>query len=317
MDLKSRYRGCLIGLAVGDALGTTLEFKPPGTFQPISDMIGGGPFCLEAGKWTDDTSMALCLAESLIEQQEFDPKDQMSRYVCWWREGYLSSTGSCFDIGNTVSSALAAFELDGNPYAGDDDPRAGGNGSLMRMAPIPLAYRFTPEMALSYSEKMSRTTHAAVEPVDACRFYTMLILGGLEGVGKEKLLDLEFTWKHFGPNNRGLTEKIARIAAGSYKELQPPKIRGTGYVVDSLEAALWAFFNSATFAEGALMAVNLGDDADTTGAIYGQLAGAYYGLDAIPRHWSSKISHSDLINTMADQLLDLSLRHPTTLQRAI
>jgi ADP-ribosyl-[dinitrogen reductase] hydrolase len=109
MDLLSRYRGCLLGLAVGDALGTTLEFSPPGTFRPIDDLIGGGPFHLKPGQWTDDTSMALCLATSLIERRGFDPIDQLERYVRWWREGYLSSTGACFDIGSTVRSALMRF----------------------------------------------------------------------------------------------------------------------------------------------------------------------------------------------------------------
>jgi ADP-ribosylglycohydrolase len=102
MDLRERYRGCLLGLAAGDALGTTLEFKPPGSFQPIEDMVGGGPFNLRPGEWTDDTSMALSLAESLIERRGFHPADQLSRYCRWWREGYLSSTGRCFDIGNMM-----------------------------------------------------------------------------------------------------------------------------------------------------------------------------------------------------------------------
>ena len=108
MDQQQRYRGCLLGLAVGDAVGTTLEFLPPGSFKPINDMIGGGPFKLEAGEWTDDTSMALCLAESLIEKQRFDPVDQLERYVRWSTEGYLSSNGCCFDIGKTISKAITA-----------------------------------------------------------------------------------------------------------------------------------------------------------------------------------------------------------------
>jgi len=98
MEMRSRFKGCLLGLAVGDALGTTLEFKMPGTFKPITDMIGGGPFNLKPGQWTDDTSMALCLAESLIQCKGFNPKDQMERYIKWWREGYQSSTGKCFEV---------------------------------------------------------------------------------------------------------------------------------------------------------------------------------------------------------------------------
>jgi ADP-ribosyl-[dinitrogen reductase] hydrolase len=100
METIDRYRGALLGLACGDALGTTLEFKPPGTFKPVTDIVGGGPFGLKPGQWADDTSMALCLAESLIECKGFDPVDQMRRYLRWYREGHLSSNGRCFDIGN-------------------------------------------------------------------------------------------------------------------------------------------------------------------------------------------------------------------------
>ena len=131
---RDRFRGCLLGLVAGDALGTTLEFKRPGSFEPIDDMVGGGPHRLQPGQWTDDTSMALCLATSLVERGGFDAADQMQRYVRWWREGYLSSTGCCFDIGNTVSAALSRFIEHGDPYAGSTDPHSAGNGSLMRLA---------------------------------------------------------------------------------------------------------------------------------------------------------------------------------------
>ena len=124
MNLSDRYRGALLGLAVGDALGTTVEFERPGSFVPLTDMVGGGKFGLRPGEWTDDTFMALCLAESLIECQGFDPVDQLTRYRRWWREGHLSSTGVCFDIGTTTRAALAAFEETHDPYPGPDDPRS-------------------------------------------------------------------------------------------------------------------------------------------------------------------------------------------------
>ena len=143
-----RFRGCLLGLAGGDALGTTLEFQPPGTFEPIEDMVGGGPFRLEPGQWTDDTDMALCLAESLIENGGFDAADQMRRYVRWWREGHLSSTGTCFDIGNTIRSALMKFEATGEPFSGGTHPHSAGNGSIMRLAPVPLFFAGDPETAI-------------------------------------------------------------------------------------------------------------------------------------------------------------------------
>ncbi len=161
--LRDRFRGSLFGLAAGDALGTTLEFKRPGTFEPIQDIVGGGPFSLEPGQWTDDTSMALCLAESLMERNGFDPKDQMQRYQHWYREGYLSSTGDCFDIGGTVSSALHRFEQTGEPFSGPTDPHSAGNGSLMRLAPLPLIFYQSPSEAIEKSGESSRTTTVAKE----------------------------------------------------------------------------------------------------------------------------------------------------------
>jgi ADP-ribosyl-[dinitrogen reductase] hydrolase len=133
------------------SLGTTLEFKPPGTFRPLTDMAGGGPFNLQPGQWTDDTSMALCLAESLVRTRGFDPKDQMDRYCRWWQEGHLSSTGRCFDIGLTVSAALSKYTETGDPFSGSVDRRTAGNGSLMRLVPVPLAYRANPELAILYA----------------------------------------------------------------------------------------------------------------------------------------------------------------------
>ena len=138
-----RYRGALLGLAVGDALGTTLEFRPPGTFEPISEIVGGGPFGLEPGEWTDDTSMALCLAESLIVRRGFDPIDQLGRYVAWWQTGHLSSTGECFDIGNATATALDGFLRTGKP-CGQTSEYSAGNGSIMRLAPVPMFYRQRP-----------------------------------------------------------------------------------------------------------------------------------------------------------------------------
>lgn len=161
MDLKDWYRGSLLGLAAGDALGTAVEFKAPGSFTPIDDMVGGGPFHLAPGQWTDDTSMALCLAESLVECGGFDAADQMTRYVRWWREGHLSSTGTCFDIGNTTSSALRQFERTGEPFSGSTDERSAGKGSIMRLAPVPLCFGGDARAAIERAGESSRTTHGA------------------------------------------------------------------------------------------------------------------------------------------------------------
>src|SRR4051812_41293110 len=151
------FRGALFGLAVGDAVGTTVEFRPPGTFTPVTDMVGGGPFQLPAGAWTDDTSMALCLAESLVECGGFDPVDQLRRYVRWYRDGYWSSTGTCFDIGTATRAALERFELTGEPYPGDAAPDAAGNGPLMKLAPVALAFAGDPDAAIVHAGESART----------------------------------------------------------------------------------------------------------------------------------------------------------------
>jgi ADP-ribosyl-[dinitrogen reductase] hydrolase len=305
LNQTARYKGCLLGLAVGDALGTTLEFKSPGSFAPLTDMIGGGPFGLEAGQWTDDTSMALCLAESLITCEGFNPDDQMQRYVRWWQEGYMSVTGQCFDIGNTVREALASYQKTGDPFSGSQDPKTAGNGSIMRLAPVVLAYADQPEKAIILAGESSKTTHGTRETVDACRYLGALIFGAMEGREKSELLSPSFSPVSDMWTIEPLGGGILKVANGSFKEKDPPEIRGTGYVVDSLEAALWAFYKSSSFEEGALLAVNLGDDADTTGAVYGQFAGAYYGVEGIPDAWLGKLAWRSKIEEVAKYLYQI------------
>ena len=300
---RDRFRGCLLGLAAGDALGTTLEFVPRHEVEQIDDMVGGGPFGLEPGQWTDDTSMALCLAMSLIERAGFDASDQMQRYVRWWQEGYLSSNGYCFDIGITTARALSRFmENPEEPYAGSTDPFEAGNGSLMRLAPVPMHFAGEPTEAIVRSSDSSRTTHGAREAVDACRYFGGLLVGALRGVDKATLLSAGYCPKEGHWNEEPLAKKIAEIADGSFKDKSDGDVRGGGYVVETLEAVLWAFYNTVDFEEGALLVVNLGDDADTTGAIYGQIAGAYYGFAAIPSGWRRRIAMSTEITQMADDL---------------
>ena len=300
----SRYQGALLGLAIGDALGTTLEFQPPGSFTPITDMVGGGPFHLLPGQWTDDTSLALCLAESMIERQGFDPKDQLERYLRWHSQGHLSSTGRCFDIGTTTRYALILFRESRKPYCGPENPSQAGNGSIMRLAPVPLYYAEHPEKAIYFSGESSRTTHQAPETIQACKYFGGLIVGAIQGITKDELLSDYYcpVPGYWDPNP--LSPKIADIAAGSYKQKNPPEIRGTGYVVESLEAALWAFYHSNDFMEGALMAVNLGDDADTTGAVYGQIDGAYYGRYNLPEPWFDKFAMRETIELFSAKLYE-------------
>jgi ADP-ribosyl-[dinitrogen reductase] hydrolase len=290
----ARFRGCLLGLACGDAVGTTAEFKPRGTFPPITDMVGGGPFRLKAGEWTDDTSMALCLATSLLERNGFDPFDQMERYCRWQTEGYLSSNGICFDIGNTVAQALDRFRASGEPFSGSTHPRSAGNGSLMRLAPVPMFFFGDLDRVAHFSGESSRTTHGAREAVDACRLFGVVLAQALRGESKEAILTGSF--------GLDLAPSILAIAAGSYKTRAREEIHGSGYVVDSLEAALWCFFHSDSYRDAILAAANLGDDADTIAAICGQVAGAYYGVEDIPPGWLEKLAMREEIAQIADRL---------------
>ncbi len=308
MEPLARYRGCLLGLAAGDAVGTTLEFRPPGSFTPIDDMVGGGPFRLAPGQWTDDTSMALCLAESLIARGGFDPVHQLETYCRWHRHGHLSSTGRCFDIGNTTRAALHRFEERKQEYPGSTHPDTAGNGSIMRLAPVPMLYANDPAEAVSHAALSSRTTHGAAECVDACRYLAGLIVGALQGRSKDEILSPMFAPVSKLWEKVPLAPKVAAVAAGSYHLKEPPQVRGTGYVVDSLEAALWAFRSADNFRDAVLLAVNLGDDADTTGAVVGQLAGAFYGEDGIPREWREKLALRETIEGYAEKLFEMANR---------
>ena len=233
LTLTDRYRGSLLGLACGDALGTSVEFKPRGSFPPVTDLLGGGPFNLKAGQWTDDTSMALCLGESLLRKDGFDPADQMGRYLNWWQWGYLSATGECFDIGMTVRQALADYQEHGQPLAGSSDPQTAGNGSLMRLAPVVLFHYPDLAQVREFAGASSRTTHGAAEAIECCQLLAGLIAKALDGASKQQLQRLDA---------QGFREsKVAALAQGNYLDKTRDQIRGNGYCVDSLEAALWCF----------------------------------------------------------------------------
>jgi len=300
-----RLRGAFLGLAVGDAVGTTLEFQAPGSFEPLTDMVGGGPFGTPPGTWTDDTAMAACLAESLIACGGFDPADQMRRYLRWYREGYWSATGHCFDIGTTTRAALEAFAHTADPWSGSCDPHAAGNGCIMRLAPVPLAYAHDPATAIHLAGESSRTTHGARTCVDACRYLAGLIVGAVRGVPKDELLAPRYTPVPGLWDEQPLDPAIDAVAAGSFTAKQPPDIRGSGYVVASLEAALWAFATSDDYQAAVLAAANLGDDADTTAAIAGQIAGASHGMGAIPNRWIERLALRQDLLALADRLVHL------------
>ena len=263
----------------------------------MTDMVGGGPFGLKAGEWTDDTSMALCLGASLLEKG-FDLDDQIQRYTRWHRDGYMSSTGRCFDIGIATRRALNSYQSTGNPESGSIDPRSAGNGCIMRLAPVPIMYAKDIQMAINLCAEQSKTTHGAIECLEASKVFGGVLVRALNGtLSKDEVLvnhDLNLA--------QALSTKLQLIAAGAYFDYDIHQIKGSGYVVDSLEAALWCFYHTDNFKDAVLAAANLGDDADTTAAIVGQVAGAFYGEDGIPDHWLTRIVMAKEIGEMADSL---------------
>lgn len=295
METIQRFHGALLGLACGDAVGTTVEFKPRGSFPPVTDMVGGGPFKLKPGEWTDDTSMALCLAESLVACNGFDAADQMRRYVKWLDEGYWSSNGRCFDIGGTTHDALRKFKQSGNPFSGSTHNQSAGNGCIMRLAPVPLFFYPNRDAAIEMSGESSRTTHGAAECIQASRLFGAMLFKALDGANKEDIL------KGHGLSDFA-SQGIQDIAQGEYFAKSEGEVFGVGYVVPSLEAALWCFYHTDNFKDAILRATNLGKDADTTAAICGQIAGAFYGESGIPESWRKQLAMHDEICVLANRL---------------
>lgn len=292
--MQDRAIGALIGLAVGDAIGTTLEFKPRNDkAERLTGMIGGGPFRLKAGEWTDDTAMALALTDSLTTNPALDPHDLMRRFVQWWQEGFYSCTGECFDIGNTTRQALQKWLKTGNPLAGATEPHTAGNGSLMRLAPVAIRHWRDAEARRAVAALQSRTTHGAPEAVDACVLYADMIAEAIAGHPRADIL---------APRTFEGAPKIAALATGEWRTKPRKKIKGSGYVVDALEASLWCIASTADFSSAVLLAANLRDDADTTAAITGQLAGALYGASGIPERWRETLAWHPRIATMANAL---------------
>ena len=292
-SIRDRAVGAFLGLAVGDAVGTTLEFERRDAQQRVEDMVGGGPFGLAAGEWTDDTTMALALAESLADCGALDVRDLMDRFVRWMRKGEYSCTGHCFDIGNTTRAALTRYERTGDPLAGSTDPHSAGNGSLMRLSPVALRYWDDREMLDAAAAEQSRTTHGAETAVDACRGFAALLADAISGKAKADLL---------APRSFDGTPEISRILAGAWRGKKRKEISSSGYVASTLEAALWSVARTSDFRSAVLLASNLADDADTVAAVTGQLAGALYGLGGIPDDWLGRVAWKDRLLDVAGRL---------------
>lgn len=270
---KDKFDGCFFGSIVGDALGMPYEFKHPSLITYIPDMIPGGPFNLPKGCWTDDTSMMLCLADSLIAKKGFDPQDQLLKYLRWYQDGYNSAIGGCFDIGNQTRDSLERFDKDINLVVAKPTTFKSGNGALMRINPIPLVYINLTDL-LKYSKDSTITTHNN----ETCITYSNLYCNAI----RDQLL-----------TNQKLT-----INSDGYGDC-------SGYVKDSYYLAIDAFNNTNSFADCMEYVIKVGGDTDTNACIAGMLAGAYYGLSDIPSHWvSSLIAVKDLQNT-CDSLYNL------------
>lgn len=332
---RSNLAAILVGLACGDAVGTTLEFTKRDTYEHITDMVGGGPFDLEPGQWTDDTSMALCLGESL-HLKGFDPGDQMARYLAWMITGYRSSDEDkgCFDIGNTTRSSLqkgleqikaTMIDLEAfdsirtdtrnpskiirlvneripNPFCGPHAESTAGNGSIMRVGPLAIwgANRASDELA-RYAEWSSAVTHGAPHCRVACAFLTLFLVRLAISPKTSPIMRLmsayEETQGLMGILGYGWAIQRYHPALCKYpRHDDRMRISSSGYVVDTLEAALWSVVqpmsngSEGSFRQAVLTAANLGDDADTVAAVTGQIAGALYGLEGIPQEWRERLA---------------------------
>jgi ADP-ribosylglycohydrolase len=225
--MKDRCRGAFIGLAVGDALGAAVEFNSPGSFKPVTGYRDGGPHGLDAGEWTDDTSMALALADS-IATAGWDLNDQADRYVQWWKTGKYSVNGQCFDIGITTRSALSRYVTHKNAVAsGDRSERASGNGSIMRLAPVPIRYAdLYPNKVEEISrlaEESSLPTHASEQCVSACRYLATILAALIQG--EDRMVVLSPTWEPLRQLNeiKPLHPLIQDVAQGSFRHNSPLK----------------------------------------------------------------------------------------------
>ena len=289
--MKNRKKGAFYGLAVGDALGAAVEFREQGSFPEVTGYRGNGPHLLGPGQWTDDTSMALALADSLA--QGWSKEDQLARYCNWMQNGKYSVTGHLFDIGTTTRCGLNNF-IESGTTTNNTNAEDSGNGSIMRLAPVPIKYHnLSNEELAEKARESSETTHGSIFAKDACVYMATVIAALINGESKECLTERWWGWEDKPELNSTVYEYI-------FSNKGP---RGTGFVLESLHAALWAFKTSDSFEEAVLKAVNLGDDSDTTGAVCGQFAGAFWGYDEIPQSLIDGLDKKDMIDLYLNPIL--------------
>jgi ADP-ribosyl-[dinitrogen reductase] hydrolase len=297
--LRERFLGALFGLAAGDAVAAATQYRRPGTFAPVGDMLGGGPFDLPRGGWSDDTAMTLCLAESFLESGGFDARDQVTRYVRWQQEGYLSSTGQCVGITASTARALAISKWRRHVFAGSHDPGQLDPEPLSRTAAAVLFYFDSADQAVQQAADAARTTCQSPAVLEACRQLARALHAALSG--KTKAAILAETPQVADPPVQ--TKAASRAAAGA----QNGGGAQTTTAPKALAAAVAAFSATDNFRDAVLRAANGGGDSDVVAAVCGQLAGAYYGLNAIPAGWRNGLVQKELIESYADRLLTHAL----------
>ena len=266
--------GSFIGLAIGDALGAPVEFCRRGTFPEVTEYRSGGKFDLPAGAWTDDAAMSLCLAESLINQEGFDAQNLLEQFSKWLEFGENTSTGISVGVGQNTLRTLGEFRRNGTLTAQKFGSKNDGNGSLMRVTATALYANTSLENARALASLQSQTTHASDIADECCQFLAELICRLVQGQEYKaaKRFSMSHEWSY----------PLHSILETEYAGTEPHGIKSSGYVIDTLQSALWAVENSSSFEETVLKAVNLGDDADTVGAVAGQIAGAIYGYSSVP-----------------------------------
>ncbi len=290
-----RCRGAILGVAVGDALGLPFEGWRRERLKrsPVVDM--------KNGLWSDDTSLTLCLAQSLAERKTLDLEDLGKRFCMWFKEGYLTPFGRVIGIGRTTRQAIMRMLKGKNPRdAGSKGEKSNGNGSLMRISPIPIFFKNEkPEVVLEMAHQASLITHAHPRSLVACGIYSLVIYFMLKEKEKKEAyrLSVEFSKEYYSKRSPFSEElpHYKRILSGSISELPEEEIKSSGYVVDTLEASLWCFLREESFGDAVLSAVNLGGDTDTIGAVTGALAGAYYGENGIPKRWIELLASKEVI----------------------
>jgi len=296
MNKADRIRGALYGLIVGDCVGSINEFKHGSAIIPVTAetiLTTRNAFGMTYGAFTDDSSMALCMAESLQEKGGFEPYDIMHRFHAWANLGWLSSTGECFDIGVTTSQAIAHYQVDKQtPYCGKADGNTSGNGGVMRLAPIPCFYHADLEAAKLFSVLSSMITHASIECCQYANLLGTMLWQCLNQTSDTQKIAIIEEFIRVYSHNTGSDNALAALLKADI----PP----TGYVVHTLAIAVRTFYTTDSFMQGLLNITHLGGDADTIGAVYGQLAGAWYGVEAIP---APLIRHLKLLEAI-DELVE-------------